>query len=84
MGKQESLCNDCIHYDVCALKDQFAAAQKATNEVYIKNEAGENAGIINLRDIPWIEPISLKCCHYAIKFFAEYRGDIGCCALNQD
>lgn len=61
----EIACASCLHGAVCKHKDEFAAAQKAVDEatVYISDER-----FIELRNIPWIKPVTLKCDHYRINY----------------
>lgn len=50
-GAKETQCTRCGHREVCSLKTEFLEAQKAIDEVYI-------------RDIKYIEQVELRCKNY--------------------
>lgn len=60
-GVKETHCN---HLQVCFLKAQFLAAQKAVDEVTVST--GDRS-FISLRDISWIRPVSLECSYFSGK-----------------
>lgn len=63
-GVKETQCTNCNHLQVCSFKEQFLAAQKAVDEVTI--DTGGHS-FINLHDISWIRPVSLKCSYFSGK-----------------
>lgn len=63
-GVKETQCTHCNHLQVCSFKVQFLAAQKAVDEVTVGT--GDRS-FINLRDISWIRPVSLKCSYFSGK-----------------
>ena len=54
------------HKDVCQYKEEYLAAQHAADEVsvHLPTKDENSARLIRLRDIPWIEPVELKCRHF--------------------
>lgn len=65
-GVKETCCIWCSHKDVCQYKAEYLAAQSAVDEVSVRRPSkdDESIGSIRLRDIPWIEPVELKCTHF--------------------
>jgi hypothetical protein len=65
-GVKETCCTKCAHKDVCQFKEEYLAAQAAVDNVSVnlptKDERANR--YINLRNIPWIEPVELKCKHF--------------------
>lgn len=61
---EEILCDNCSHREVCSLKDQFRAAQKAVDDLMVHLEDCKS---IRLRDIKWIKKVKLECTHYIPK-----------------
>jgi hypothetical protein len=65
-GVKETCCTRCSHKDVCQYKEEYLAAQHAADEVsvHLPTKDENSARLIRLRDIPWIEPVELKCRHF--------------------
>lgn len=65
-GVKETCCTRCSHRDVCQYKEEYLAAQHAVDEVsvHLPTKDENSARMIRLRDIPWIEPVELKCRHF--------------------
>lgn len=65
-GVKETCCTRCSHRDVCQFKTEYLAAQHAMDEatVHLESKDGDSVRMIRLRDIPWIEPVELKCKHF--------------------
>ena len=65
-GVKETCCTRCSHRDVCQYKEEYLAAQHAMDEVsvHLPTKDENSARMIRLRDIPWIEPVELKCRHF--------------------
>ena len=65
-GVKETCCTRCSHKDVCQYKEECLAAQHAVDEVsvHLPTKDENSARLIRLRDIPWIEPVELKCRHF--------------------
>ena len=65
-GVKETCCTRCSHRDVCQYKEEYLAAQHAVDEVsvHLPTKEENSARMIRLRDIPWIEPVELKCRHF--------------------
>lgn len=65
-GVKETCCTKCAHKEVCQFKEEYLAAQAAVDNVSVNLPAkDEHANrYINLRNIPWIEPVELKCKHF--------------------
>lgn len=65
-GVKETCCTRCSHKDVCQYKEEYLAAQHAADEVsvHLPTKDENSARMIRLRDIPWIEPVELKCRHF--------------------
>lgn len=65
-GVKETCCTKCAHKDVCQFKEEYLAAQAAVDNVSVnlptKDERANR--YINLRNIPWIESVELKCKHF--------------------
>ena len=62
MGSKETACTNCIHREVCALKNDFLEAQRQVDEVNICKEEKDGAhSVIKLCNIPFIYPVELKC-----------------------
>lgn len=66
-GVKETCCTKCAHKDVCQFKEEYSAAQAAVDDVSVnlptKDEHTNRH--IRLHDIPWIEPVELKCKHFS-------------------
>lgn len=56
----------CSHRDVCQYKSEYLAAQTAVDEVSVRRPSKDDESIrsIRLHDIPWIEPVELKCRYF--------------------
>lgn len=67
-GIKETQCTRCSHREICSLKGEFLAAQEAINEAVLHHERkkDEAVSMIRIRDIKYIEPVELRCKHYAI------------------
>ena len=65
-GVKETCCTRCSHRDVCQYKAEYLEAQHAVDEVNVHLESKDENSVrmIRLRDIPWIEPVELKCKHF--------------------
>lgn len=65
-GVKEICCTRCSHRDVCQYKEEYLAAQHAVDEVSVHLPTKDDNSVrsIRLRDIPWIEPVELKCRHF--------------------
>ena len=65
-GVKETCCTRCSHRDVCQYKEEYLAAQHAVDEVGVHLPTKDDSSVrsIRLRDIPWIEPVELKCRHF--------------------
>ena len=65
-GVKETCCTRCSHKDVCQYKEEYLAAQHAVDEVGVHLPTKDDSSVrsIRLRDIPWIEPVELKCRHF--------------------
>lgn len=65
-GVKETCCTKCTHKDVCQFKEEYQAAQAAVDNVSVNLPAKDERAnrYINLHDIPWIEPVELKCKHF--------------------
>lgn len=66
--KNRTPCAECMHKEVCSLKEKFKAAQTAVDEVTVSLPAesdSTNHRSIHLRDIKWIKPVDLVCIHFA-------------------
>lgn len=65
-GVKETCCTRCSHRDVCQYKAEYLEAQHAVDEVNVRLESKDENSVrmIRLRDIPWIEPVELKCKHF--------------------
>lgn len=65
-GVKETCCTRCSHRDVCQYKEEYLAAQHAVDEVSVHLPTKDDNSVqsIRLRDIPWIEPVELKCRHF--------------------
>lgn len=62
------MCADCSHQDVCSLKDQFIAAQKAVDEVSVNLGCdGNKMSFKRLCDFNWIKKMKLECIHFIPK-----------------
>lgn len=67
-GMEGTMCTDCSHRDVCSLKDQFIAAQKAVDEVSVNLGCdGNKMSFKRLRDFNWIKRMKLECTHFIPK-----------------
>lgn len=63
-----TMCANCSHRDVCSLKDQFIAAQKAVDEVSVTlGRDGNKMSFKRLRDYDWIKKVKLDCIHFISK-----------------
>ena len=61
----ELICKDCIHSNVCALKNDMLGITSAIDNIdVVASSYGER---VLLRDISWIKPVELKCVHYLRK-----------------
>lgn len=67
-GVKETQCACCSHREVCSLKQEFLAAQEAIDEAVLHRERKDYGPVsmIRIRDIKYIEPVELRCKHYAI------------------
>mgnify|MGYP006952237747 FL=1 len=67
-GVKETQCTRCSHREVCSLKEEFLAAQAAIDEAGLHRERKNDGALsmIRIRDIKYIEPVELRCKHYAI------------------
>lgn len=65
-GVKETCCTKCAHKDVCQFKEEYLAAQTAVDNVSVNLPAKDERvnRCIDLRNIPWIEPVELKCKHF--------------------
>lgn len=65
-GVKETCCTRCSHRDVCQYKSEYLAAQTAVDEVSVRRPSKDDESIssIRLHDIPWIEPVELKCTYF--------------------
>lgn len=65
-GVKETCCTKCTHKDVCQFKEEYLAAQAAVDNISVNLPAKDERAnrYINLRNIPWIEPVELKCKHF--------------------
>ena len=65
-GVKETCCTRCSHRDVCQYKSEYLAAQTAVDEVSVRrpSKATRYISSIRLHDIPWIEPVELKCTYF--------------------
>mgnify|MGYP001060930164 CR=1 FL=1 len=63
-GVKETCCSHCDHLQVCSLKKEFQAAQKAVDDVCVS--LGDRK-MKNLRDFDWIKPVELTCIHFTEK-----------------
>lgn len=65
-GVKETCCTKCAHKDVCQFKEEYLAAQTAVDNVSVNLPAKDERTnrYINLHNIPWIEPVELKCKHF--------------------
>lgn len=65
-GVKETCCTRCSHRDVCQYKSEYLAAQTAVDEVSVRRPSKDDESIrsIRLHDIPWIEPVELKCRYF--------------------
>lgn len=63
---KETCCTRCSHRDVCQYKSEYLAAQTAVDEVSVRRPSKDDESIrsIRLHDIPWIEPVELKCRYF--------------------
>lgn len=59
-GVKETMCTRCAHRTVCKNTETFLAAQKEVNKVTITREST----VLDLSDIPWIQPVELVCKNY--------------------
>lgn len=63
-----TMCANCSHRDVCSLKDQFIAAQKAVDEVSVNLGCdGNKMSFKRLRDFNWIKRVKLECTNFIEK-----------------
>lgn len=53
-------CATCIHSDVCSYRNTFLAFQEAAADIIV----GEADGMAHIAEVPYIEPIILRCKHY--------------------
>ena len=61
-GYKETQCTNCIHKEVCALKNDFLEACASISGLsYTRNEDG---GIVRFCDVPFIYPVELKCKYF--------------------
>lgn len=68
IGIEGTICVNCSHKEVCSLKDQFAKAQKAIDDVSVTLGSDENAvSFKKLRDYDWIKKVKLECTHFLAK-----------------
>lgn len=58
---KETQCTSCAHRTVCMFKNNFLSAQKAVDEIMVNLDQNRST---YLRDIPWVEPVDLKCVNY--------------------
>ena len=58
---REVICASCCHNEVCKLKETVLKAQETVDNLMIHFDDGRSA---NLRDIPWIPDVNLRCDHY--------------------
>ena len=67
-GVKETQCIRCSHREVCSLKGEFLAAQKAIDEAVLhrKRKDDEAVSMIRIRDIKYVEQVELRCKHYVI------------------
>lgn len=67
-GVKETQCTRCSHREVCSLKEEFLAAQKAIDEAVLHLERRDDGAVsmIRIRDIRYIEPVELRCMHYVM------------------
>lgn len=64
-GVKEAQCARCMHCEVCSLKNLFLAAQKEVDKTIVPLDSEDGKGrMIKIHDIPFIEPVELKCKHY--------------------
>ncbi len=65
-GVKETCCTKCSHKDVCQFKEEYLAAQAAVDNISVNLPAKDERAnrYINLRNIPWVEPVELKCKHF--------------------
>ncbi len=65
-GVKETCCTSCSHKDVCQFKEEYLAAQAAVDNISVNLPAKDERAnrYINLRNIPWVEPVELKCKHF--------------------
>lgn len=63
---KETCCTRCSHRGVCQYKSECLAAQTAVDEVSVRRPSKDDESIrsIRLHDIPWIEPVELKCTYF--------------------
>lgn len=63
---KETCCTRCSHRGVCQYKSEYLAAQTAVDEVSVRRPSKDDESIrsIRLHDIPWIEPVELKCTYF--------------------
>lgn len=72
-GVKETCCTKCSHRDVCQYKEEYLAAQAAVDEVSVNlpSKGDKSVRSIRLRDIPWIEPVELRC-----RYFHQSTGTV--------
>lgn len=68
-GVKEAQCARCAHFEVCALKEEFLAAQEAIDNTSMsfKEKDLDRVAIVYIRNLDWIKPIELQCKHYMKK-----------------
>lgn len=64
-GVKETMCTRCAHCEVCALKNNFLAAQEAVDNttVYLDSDDGK-VRMMKIHDMPFIKPVNLECKYY--------------------
>lgn len=69
---RELLCENCIHKEVCSLKEIYRNAQFAVERVSVPLSNKENA--TDLKNLSWIKPVQLECNHHYANNFARTKG----------
>lgn len=68
---KETLCTSCVHHEVCSKKEEYLAAQKAVDNLFVK----KNDVIGNyLNTMTWIRPVQLQCIYYMSNGYGTIRG----------
>jgi len=68
---KETLCTSCVHREVCSKKEEYLAAQKAVDNLFVK----KNDVIGNyLNTMTWIKPVQLQCIYHMSNCYSTVRG----------